>query len=87
MTAHISGPELEDLLDFVDRLWRNLLKPFSGSLLHLLLVSLATRVLLKAIESTMQHPNSKLGLELEDGFPFAQKCGPLEKDCVLELKF
>jgi hypothetical protein len=87
LTAHIGGPELEDLLNFVDRLRRDLLKPLLGSLLQLLLVPLGAGVLLKAIESALEHPNSKLGLELEDGFPFIQKSRPLKKDCVLELEF
>ena len=52
-----------------------------------MLVSLGARVLLKCIKSSVEHPNSQLGLELEDGFPFVQKSRPLEKDCVLELKF
>ena len=58
-----------------------------GSLLQLLLVPLGAGVLLEATKSTVEHPNSKLGLELEDGFPFVQKSRPLEKDCVLELEF
>ena len=52
-----------------------------------MLVSPGACVLLESTESPVEHPDPQLGLELEDGFPFVQKSRPLEKDCVLELKF